>query len=198
MTYLQVQQENKKLITQISRKIILKTTKVCLGAELCCAVASAESKENMDIDKIQIAINAGDKAIMNLMDELTDCVKVMSEEYRNCLRKQMEITKRSQNVGPLSESWDELPKYRTLADELQQQLNNFSALFETLGKMVESKLTDYTAKDTEIFSNINKKFRESQELIRKEYEENRILEIKLLRLNCDTILMDIVGISETD
>lgn len=192
MSYVQLQQKKTKIITEISQNIIVKTTKAYLGAKLCCATIIPKKEETMNIEQVQKAIYEGDNAIMNLMDELSDFVKVVSEEYRNCLKKQMEITEKSQNVGPFSESWDELPQYRTLADELQQQLNNFSALFETLGKMLEIKYSDI-AEENDIFLKMNEKFKEHQELIRKEFEENRKLEVKLLRLNCDNILMDVLA-----
>lgn len=188
--------ENKKLITEISKTILSRVSEVLIGAKICCASIVPKEKLKMDIDEVQKALNEGDIAVLKLLDELKDFVKVVSEEYRNCLRKQMEITEKSKNVGHFSEMWDELPEYRTLANELRQQLYNYNALFETLGKMAEMQFSNGIEKDGSLVVKINEQFLESQEIIKKEFEENKKLEMELLKLNCDTILMDITNSSE--
>lgn len=192
MKFIRFKCENKKVLSEISRNIFVGTTEVFLGTEICCAIVSPLKKEKMDIEEVQKALHEGDLAIIKLMEELKDFVKVVSEEYRNCLNKQIEITEKSQSIGPFSESWDELPHYRTLADELLQQLNNYKALFETLGKMTETRVSVGVLQENNIFNNICEKFTESKEIIQMEFEENRKLEIKLLQLNCDNILMDVL------
>lgn len=189
--YVQFQHEPKNLINKIFTKIAVTATKTYIGAQISCAITSPIKTDKMDIGEVQKALYEGDAAIIKLMDELKDFVKVVSEEYRNCLKKQIEITEKSQNVGPFSDTWNELPKYRTLADELHEQLNNYNALFETLAKMVEIKSVDNPL-DKDVLVKLKAKYKESQEIIKKELDENRKIEMMLLKLNCDTILMDVL------
>lgn len=188
--FLRFQRKNKQLVTDISKKLTT-VNEVLIGAQICCASVTKQSIK-MDIEEIEKAIHEGDIAIIKLMDIVKDFVQVISKEYRNCLRKQMEITEKAQKEGHYSEMWDELPEYRCLADELHQQLNDYDALFQTLGKMAEIQLSDRTNQDNSLTVNVNEKFKESQEIIKQEFEENRKLQMELLKLNCDTILMEMV------
>lgn len=181
----------KNLLTKRSPTLFVSGSKLFLGTSIGCTIVSPIKIQNMDIEEVQKALRDGDVALMNLIDELKDFVKVVSEEYRKCLKKQIEITEKSQNVGPLSETWDELPKYRTLADELLQQLNNYKALFQTLGTMAESKFSVGINEATD-FAVFMTKFKQSQEVIEKEFLENRKLEKILLEINCESILIDVV------
>lgn len=191
--YTRFYHNNRKGLTRISRNLLIGTTQLTFLHPV--PVSSTENSYNdtlkgkMDIDKIQQALLEGGEAIIQLMDELKDVVKVTCEEYRKCLFKQIEITERTKNLGPLSECWDELPQYRTLADELLQDLNNYKALFETLGKMTESAAIGGIQEFT---STIKLKYQEFQKIFIKEFEENKKLEMKLLKLNCDTILNDLL------
>lgn len=168
-------------------------TKLLIGTNICCSILKSETSKRMATEEdIHKALEEGDTAIIKLMDQLKEFVQIISEEYRKALNKQIEITEAASNVGPLSEMWDELPKHRTWADELLKEINECSAVFNTIGQLAKEKvLAKFVLSDKDNLDMVAVKYKELEEVMQHELEQNKKLEIKLVQAHCDSILTEI-------
>lgn len=177
------------ITTQTPKVAIVESVKLLISFKLCCALVVNKKLEKMDVtETLHKALDEGEVAIINLLEQLTDFVKTISEEYRNCIRKQIEITEKASGMGQLSETWDELPQYRNLANELLKEINEYITLFNAVGEMAKNAIL--LATDANKINNIQEKYKELEKKIQKEIEENKKLEKKLLKLTCDCIVND--------
>ncbi|KAG5866487.1 hypothetical protein JTB14_004010 [Gonioctena quinquepunctata] len=129
--------------------LISDKNKLLIGSQVCGTTIASMSENEDDIENRQIgsnieedlkdALEKGDEAILSLMHQLKEFFTVVSQEYRNCLVRQMNIMEKALTLGPHSETWDEIPHYRSLADKLQNELNEYVTLFNTLGHMANEK-----------------------------------------------------------
>ncbi|XP_056641527.1 uncharacterized protein LOC130448264 isoform X1 [Diorhabda sublineata] len=168
-----------------------KLTKLNLltGVQICCMATTVMDKKletiNLEED-ISTALQEGDAAIIKLMNQLKDFVIVVSEEYRKCLLKQIEIIQRATEGGPLSEKWDELPQYRALASELLNELTEYRKMINILDSLARDR-SSVTVATNNIFG----QFVEIQEFIQKEVDQNKKIEKELLKLLTESIINEV-------
>ncbi|XP_018579725.1 uncharacterized protein LOC108917555 isoform X1 [Anoplophora glabripennis] len=173
-----------------TKPFILARAKVLIGSQLCCVALKSEERTKINVeDGLREACAEGDVAIVVLMDTLKDFVLVVCQEYRSCLTKQIEITETASKIGPLSEFWDELPPYRTLAAELSKELDDYMSVFNTIGQMMtDDSLVSFVTGTTDKLDLVATKYQELNTLLQKEFEQNREIELELLRINRNSIL----------
>ncbi|KAJ8940172.1 hypothetical protein NQ318_019381 [Aromia moschata] len=188
--YLYNRKVNVKLPPVSSQVHFTRGSKVLLVSQICSTLIKNETPDKIDLnDGLQKACEEGDTAIIKLMDQLKEYVIVVSKEYRTCLMRQIEITKTATSTGPLSEDWDELPQYRVLADELNKELNDYMAIFNTIGQMSHDEtLVKFVTGTCDNLESIGVKYKELEKLLEREFEENRKFEKELLETNRDSIL----------
>lgn len=164
--------------------------KLLVGTNICCSLTFKDNPKKMATEEdVHRVLEEGDVAIIKLMDQIKELIQIISEEYRNAIDKQIEITKTASNTGPLSEMWDELPKHRTLADKLLKEINEYIALFNTMGQLAKDKsLVEFVVTNRDYLDVITVKYQEIEKIIQHELELNKELETKLLRAHCDSIL----------
>ncbi|CAH1104560.1 unnamed protein product [Psylliodes chrysocephalus] len=150
-----------------------------------------ESTEKLE-DDITKAIQEGEVATINLMTQLKDFVVGTSEDYRKCIKQQIEIMRKASYIhaGPHSEVYDELPQYRTLANELKKQLSEHCALFNTLVNMAKIKNTELL-KECKVGEQMTE-FQALQRIVEKEMELNSKCEKELLQVFTDSILNEVL------
>ncbi|CAH1954107.1 unnamed protein product [Acanthoscelides obtectus] len=149
---------------------------------------------NEDLNK---ALVEGDTALLKLIEQLKEFVSVVSSEYRACLVKQMEITDKALTVGPLSEAWDEIPHYRTLASELLKELYEYQLLFHTIGQMASDQSLDrLVLGSNENLSEVSRRYKELEVIVKKEFEKNKKAEMALLEKHRYSILFN--GVTTED
>lgn len=164
--------------------------KVLVGSQVCCAALKAEKRTKIDVeDSLRKACEEGDTAIILLMDTLKDFILIVCQEYRSCLTKQIEITKTASKIGPLTEIWDELPQYRTLAADLNKELDDYMTVFNTIGQMTnDDSLKMFVKGTTDKLHLIAVKYSELDTLLQKQIAENKEVELSLLKIKRDSIL----------
>ncbi|XP_028136639.1 uncharacterized protein LOC114331310 isoform X2 [Diabrotica virgifera virgifera] len=162
------------------------------GTKICCTALMAEKvlQESLE-DDITKALQEGEDAIIKLMNQLKDFVVVVSQEYRSCLLKQMEIVKKASDLGSSTEIWDELPHYRTLASELNNEIIEYYTLFKTLDALAKNKSVlrdtgDHVVKD------VLQVFQEIQTFIEMQVAENQKMEKELLKVLADSIIKETI------
>lgn len=183
--------ENKEYVVPINH-YLKATSKLWFGMKIGCTLF----RENNDIqDRINMeeelikAFIGGDATLIKLMEQLKDFVTVVSQEYRTCLSKQIEVTKTAQEIGPLSEAWDELPQYRTLAQQLNNELNEYITVFNIIGQMAnEQSLNNLIEGSTLNIDIIIEKFKKLEIIVKKELVSNKNAERELLEFKCDNIV----------
>lgn len=140
-------------------------------------------------DDVKRACDNTESAIVNLMTVIKQCIHEISEEYRVCIQKQIDIISSATEIGPIGKHWDDLTKYRVQASDLKQELDNYRALLKSIGSIaheqsVVSLLTG--AKDT--LELIAERYTKLNEIVEQEYSENFHYELSLLYANRDHIL----------
>lgn len=165
-------------------------SKVLIGSQLCCAALKIEERTKINVeDGLRKACEEGEEAIVLLMDTLKDFVVVVCKEYRSCLAKQIEIHEIASKIGPLSEIWDELPQYRTLAAELNKELDDYMTIFNIIGQMtVDDSLVSFVTGTTDKLDSIVVNYKALNTLLQKELAQNKEIEMELLRIKRDSIL----------
>nr|CAH7738446.1 unnamed protein product [Callosobruchus chinensis] len=188
-----IQKLNSYLNNRIQRLNIITSPNISI-LSIGCAALSAMSSDTSRIDvneDLNKALIEGDAALLRLIEQLKEFVSVVSTEYRACLIKQMEITDKALNVGPLCDDWDEIPHYRTLAGQLLKELHEYQLLFDTIGQMASDRsLDDLVSGSNENLNEVSTRYKELEVIVRKEFEENKKVELALLEKIRDSILCD--------
>nr|CAI5833239.1 unnamed protein product [Callosobruchus analis] len=193
------QKLNSYINNRIQRLSIITNPKVAILSIGCAAISAMSSDTSMiDVNEdLNKALVEGDAALLKLIEQLKEFVSVVSKEYRACLVKQIEITDKALNVGPLSDAWDEIPHYRSLASQLLKELREYQLLFDTIGQMASDRsLDELVSGSTKDMSEVTIRYKELEVLVRKEFEENKKVEMALLEKHRDSILYD--AVTESD
>ncbi|KAJ8971133.1 hypothetical protein NQ314_000865 [Rhamnusium bicolor] len=193
-TYFQSRKNNVCLPVNNIKTYISKGGKLFVSSQIFSSGLKNESITKIDVeDGLRKACEEGDAAVIKLLDQLKEFVIIVSQEYRCCMIKQIEITQTASNVGPFSEVWDELPRYRTLADELNKELIEYMTLFKTIGQMAqEESLARFVTGSSGNLQSVSVKYNELEVLLQREFEENKKFEVELLRIKRDSILKSFV------
>lgn len=138
---------------------------------------------------VKKACDNTEHAIVNLMGVIKQCVHEISEEYRVCLQKQIDIISSATELGPIGAHWDELVKYRVQANELKVELENYRSLLKSIGSIAqEQSIVSLLTGAKHTLELIAVKYKTMSEMIEKEYSENFHYELSLLYANRDHIL----------
>lgn len=143
-----------------------------------------KSSREVEEEVINKAFSNPEPELLELMEVLEKCIIESCAQYRICLKKQIEIIEKSSRSGIYSDYLDELPEYRTLAYDLNHELNNYIVLLKTVGEMTYQHLIS-SAKGESI-KNINlisEKYKNLEVLLQKQLDENRKFEFELNNAN---------------
>lgn len=144
--------------------------------------------EDLEYD-VKKACDNTENAIVNLMTVIKQCIHEISEEYRMCIQKQIDIISSATEQGPVGSHWDELTKYRVQANELKVELENYRSLLKGIGNIAhEQSVVSLLAGTNKSLELITEKFTKLNDLIEKEYNQNFHYELNLLYANRDHIL----------
>lgn len=144
--------------------------------------------EQLEYD-VKKACNNTEHAIINLMGVIRQCIHEISEEYRVCIQKQIDIIASATELGPVGPHWDELIKYRVQANELKAELDNYRSLLKSIGSIAhEQSIVSLLTGTKQTLELIADKYTTMNELVEKEYNENFHYELNLLYANRDHIL----------
>ncbi|KAF7269954.1 hypothetical protein GWI33_017044 [Rhynchophorus ferrugineus] len=141
-------------------------------------------KINLDND-LQKACEEGEAAILELMTQLEDLIKTTSKEYRSCLQKQIDLIKKATSTG--SDIWEDLPQYRVLASKLNAELNDYLVLIKTIGEMAYNQTLISSFLNESSITVIIKKYEDLENMLVKEFEASKELELELLKANVANI-----------
>lgn len=171
------------LVQMFSNMFVL--SKAC--ATIKMAKSSKDNVQNFDV-LLQQACDLGELAIVQVMDVLKDRIIEICEEYNNCLGEQIKIVKEASEQGPMSSRWDDLPQFRSLASELNEELNNYVLILNTLGEAARKQNMDFITKEKHHLYTIEMKFKQVQDLLETHINSIKKLEKTLLDLNRQVIL----------
>lgn len=129
-------------------------------------------------DDLRQAIDDGEQAIVQLMNELHDLVSSVSKEYRSALSKQIELI---QMTG--DEASHELLQFRAAADELSNELNEYAILLKAIGDIAYDQTMISLMVDANALAKILKKYTELEIDLLREFEANKQMEMQLLQVN---------------
>lgn len=148
-----------------------------------------KSSKEIEEEVINKAFNSPDPELLELMEVLENCIIESCAQYRICLKKQIEIIEKSSRSGIFSDYLDELPEYRTLAYDLNHELNNYIILLKTVGEMTYQHLIN-SAKGQSIkdINLISEKYKNLEVLLQKQLDENRKFETELNNANRNMII----------
>lgn len=141
-------------------------------------------KINLD-DDLRKACDDGEKAILELMTQLEDLIKTTSQEYRSCLQKQIDLIKTATTTN--SDIWNDLPQYRILASKLNEELNDYLILIKTIGEMAYNQTLISSLMNESSIAIIIKKYEDLENMLVKEFEASKQLELELLKANVANI-----------
>lgn len=128
-------------------------------------------------------------AIVNLMGVIKQCIHEISEDYRVCIQKQIDIISSATELGPIGPHWDELVKYRVQANELKVELDNYRSLLKSIGSIAhEQSIVSLLTGTKHTLELIADKYTKLTEMVEQEYSENFHYELNLLYANRDHIL----------
>lgn len=175
--------KNRNLCTARSRKSLPRIP----ASYFKFAIASTTipyGKINVE-DDLRKAIEDGETAIVDLMIQLQQLIITASKEYRNCVSKQIEIIKATGDGAS-----DELPQFRSLANELSSEINEYIILLKTLGEIAYDQTLISLKVDHHSFEAILRKYKELELLLLQELEANKRKELELLEINISNIASD--------
>ncbi|RZC39138.1 hypothetical protein BDFB_005531 [Asbolus verrucosus] len=152
-----------------------------------CALLTKDTVRNIDVS-LQQACDAGESAIVELMDVLEENILQLCKAYQDCLKKQIEIIRDASELGPLSSKWDDLPEYRSLSVELSQELSNFTAVVNTIGQMIRNETIKHITQQKKCMNLIAGKHKELEAILKKQTEEIKKLESKILDVKRESIV----------
>ncbi|KAL1491114.1 hypothetical protein ABEB36_011758 [Hypothenemus hampei] len=128
-------------------------------------------------DDLRKALEQGEPAIVDLMNQLQNLVINVSKEYRLCLENQIILIKSSGDAAA-----EDLPKFRTQATELNQELTTYIILLKTIGGILsyEESFINHLA-DAEL-ERILKTYKKLEILLLKEFQLNKEKELDLMEV----------------
>ncbi|KAH1014374.1 hypothetical protein HUJ04_003221 [Dendroctonus ponderosae] len=143
-----------------------------------CLIGSIipQGKINLE-DDLRQAIEDGEQAIVQLMNELQDLVTSVSKEYRSSLSQQIELI---QITG--DEASHELLQFRAVADELNNELNEYAILLKAIGDIAYDQTMISLMVDANALAVILKKYKELEIVLLREFEANKQMELQLLQI----------------
>lgn len=138
---------------------------------------------------VKKACETAENAIVSLMNVIKQCIHEISEEYRICVQKQIDIIKSATDLGPVGAHWDDLTKYRVQANDLKQELDNYRTLLRNLGNIAhEQSVVSLLSGAKDTLELITDKYNKLNELVEQEYSQNFHYELNLLYASRDHIL----------
>lgn len=138
---------------------------------------------------VKKACDNTENAIVNLMSVVNQCVHEISEEYRTCIQKQIDIISSATELGPIGSHWDDLTKYRVQASELKVELDNYRSLLKSIGNIAhEQSIVSLLTGANDTLELITEKFSALNQMVEEEYHQNFHYELSLLYANRDHIL----------
>ncbi|KAL3282234.1 hypothetical protein HHI36_005429 [Cryptolaemus montrouzieri] len=148
-----------------------------------------KSSRDLEDDVLKKAFSSTEPELLELMDVLRDCIVESCAQYRTCLKKQIEIIERSSTNGIFSDGLDELPEYRSLATDLNHELNNYVVLLKTVGEMTYQHLiTSVKEGSIQNVNLISEKYKNLEIILQQQLDENRKCETELNSANRNLIL----------
>lgn len=144
--------------------------------------------EELEAD-VKKACDNTEYAIINLMTVIKQCIHEISEEYRTCIQKQIDIIMSATEMGPIGPHWDDLTKYRVQANDLKLELDNYRALLKSIGTIAhEQSVVSLLTGANETLDLVAEKYVKLNEVVEQEYSENFHYELSLLYANRNHIL----------
>ncbi|KAK9888522.1 hypothetical protein WA026_000774 [Henosepilachna vigintioctopunctata] len=145
---------------------------------------------NLEEDIMTKAFCGPEPELLELMNVLKDCIVQSCSQYRACIKKQIEIIEKSIENSILSDTIDELPEYRSLASELNNELNNYIVLLKTIGEMTYQHLLNSAKEGGSIqhVSLLSETYKNLEVILQHELDENRKCETDLNIANRNMIL----------
>lgn len=138
---------------------------------------------------VKRACDNTESAIINLMTVINQCIHEISEEYRLCIQKQIDIIVSATEMGPIGPHWDDLTKYRVQASDLKLELDNYRALLKSIGSIAhEQSVVSLLTGANDTLELIAEKYVKLNEIVEQEYSENFHYELSLLYANRNHIL----------
>lgn len=127
------------------------------------------------------------QSLMELMHTINFCIIEITQQYRQCLAKQINITS-STNIT--DENWDDLIRSRVEAEELKLEFDKYKLLVHKMEQYIFSHaVNSLMNSDKTLLDDLNHELNILMNFLQNLEKENKDLEIKLLKAQRNSIIL---------